>query len=196
MEQFTAEEAIAAFSLGGVAKAGAKWDMDKLSWLNQQRIIGLDTADLAERSRPYFEAAGVTVDDRLEAVVGTVQARAKTLVDLVEAARFYFTPDDELEWDEKAIAKFLKPGTGDILTALAEEFENAPEWTPEAIEPIVKGFCEAREIGMGKVAQPIRVSMTGTKTGPGLYEMLVAAGKETAIRRIRTGAERSPPAES
>ena len=65
-----------------------------------------------------------------------------------------------------------------------------------ALEPLVKGFCEAREIGLGKVAQPIRVSMTGTKTGPGLYEMLVAAGKEMAIRRIRTGATKSPPAES
>jgi len=196
MEQFTAEEAIAAFGLDGVAKAGAKWDMDKLSWLNQQWIIGMDTATLAERARPYFETAGVTVDDRLEAVVATVQARAKTLVDLVEAARFYFTADEDLAWDDKAVSKFLKPGTGDILRALADDLDAAPNWTPEALEPIVKGFCETKEIGLGKVAQPIRVSMTGTKTGPGLYEMLVAAGKETAIRRIRTGADRSPPAAS
>ena len=196
MEQFTADEAVAAFGLGGVAKAGAKWDMDKLSWLNQQWIIAMDTATLTERTKPYFESAGVAVDDRLEAVVATVQARAKTLVDLVEAARFYFTPDDELVWDEKAIKKFMKPGTDEILLALATELEGASSWTEETLEPLVKGFCEAREIGLGKVAQPIRVSMTGTKTGPGLYEMLVAAGKEMAIRRIRTGATKSPPAES
>jgi glutamyl-tRNA synthetase len=57
---------------------------------------------------------------------------------------------------------------------------------------VVQAFCEEREIGLGKVAQPIRVSMTGQKTGPGLYEMLVAIGKPTAIRRMRAGADRCP----
>jgi glutamyl-tRNA synthetase len=192
MEQFSAEEAIAAFSLDGVAKAGAKWDMDKLSWLNQQWIIAMDTAELSEVALPYFAAAGVETDERLEAVVGTVQARAKTLVDLVDAARFYFTPDDELTWDEKAITKFLKPATGPLLTALADVLDAAPEWRAGALEPIVKEFCEAREVGLGKVAQPIRVSMTGQKTGPGLYEMLEAAGKPMSLRRIRAGAARCP----
>jgi len=195
MEHFTADEAIAAFGLDGVSKAGAKWDMDKLSWLNQQWIIGLDTATLAERSLPYFEAAGVTTDDRLQAVVGTVQARAKTMVDLVAAAAFYFTADADLEWDEKAQKKFLKATTGPLLRDLADALEGASEWTAEALEPVVKGFCEAREVGLGKVAQPIRVSMTGQKTGPGLYEMLVAAGKPMALRRIRAGADRCPAEE-
>jgi len=195
MEHFSADEAVAAFGLDGVSKAGAKWDMDKLSWLNQQWIIGMDTAVLAERSVPYFEAAGVQTDDRLEAVVGTVQARAKTLVDLVEAAAFYFTDDAELAWDEKAQSKFLKVATGPLLRDLADALEASPEWSAEALEPVVKGFCEAREVGLGKVAQPIRVSMTGQKTGPGLYEMLVAAGKAMSLRRIRAGADRCPSEE-
>ena len=83
-----------------------------------------------------------------------------------------------------------------LLTALADTLEAAPEWTEEALEPLVKGFCEAREVGLGKVAQPIRVSMTGQKTGPGLYEMLVAAGKPMALRRIRAGADRCPTPEA
>ena len=192
MEHFSADEAIAVFGLDGVAKAGAKWDKDKLGWLNQQWIIGMDTAELAERAAPYFEQAGVTVDARLEAAVGTVQARAKTLLELVSAASFYFTDDDKLEWDEKAQKKFLKASTGPILRDLADALEAAPAWTPEALEPVVKEFCEARELGLGKVAQPIRVSMTGQKTGPGLYEMLIAAGKAMSLRRIRAGADRCP----
>ena len=118
-------------------------------------------------------------------MVGTVQARAKTLVDLVDASRFYFTADDELPWDDKATTKFLKPATGPLLTALADVLDAAPEWRAGALEPIVKDFCEAHEVGLGKVAQPIRVSMTGQKKGPGLYEMLVAAGKPMSLRRIR-----------
>ena len=117
-------------------------------------------------------------------------------MELAAAAAFYFTPDDELAWDEAATKKFLKAATGPLLTALADTLEAAPEWTEEALEPLVKGFCEEREVGLGKVAQPIRVSMTGQKTGPGLYEMLVAAGKPMALRRIRAGADRCPTPEA
>jgi glutamyl-tRNA synthetase len=196
MEHFSADEAVAAFGLGGVAKAGAKWDMDKLSWLNQQWIMAMDTKVLAERSLPYFEAAGVATDARLEAVVGTVQARAKTMVELVEAAAFYFTADEALAWDDKATKKFLKYSTGAVLRDLGDVLEANEAWTEESLELSVKAFCEARELGLGKVAQPIRVSMTGQKKGPGLYEMLVAAGKTLAIRRIRAGADRCPQSPS
>ena len=196
MEHFTAAEAIAVFGLDGVSKTGAKWDMDKLTWLNQQWIMGLEPSDLAERAVPYFEAAGIQTDERLQAAVTTVQARAKTMVELAQAAAFYFTPDDALSWDEAAIGKFMKASTGPLLRDLADALEASPEWTEAALEPLVKDFCESREVGLGKVAQPIRVSMTGQKTGPGLYEMLVAAGKTMALRRIRAGADRCPQPEA
>jgi len=193
MEHFTKEESIAAFGLDGVAKAGAKWDMAKLLWLNQQWLMGLPLAELTERARPYFEAAGIQTDDRLPLALATVQARAKTLVELVDQARFYFTDDAELAHDEAATKKFLKAAAAPRLRALADALEPLTPWTEATIEPIVTAFCEQQEIGLGKVAQPIRVSMTGQKTGPGLYEMLVAIGKPTAIRRMRAGADRCPP---
>ena len=87
----------------------------------------------------------------------------------------------------------MKPTTGPLLRDLTDALEAAPEWTEDALEPIVKGFCESKEVGLGKVAQPIRVSMTGQKTGPGLYEMLVAAGQPMALRRMRAGADRFRP---
>jgi glutamyl-tRNA synthetase len=196
MEQFSKDEAIAAFGMDGVAKAGAKWDMDKLLWMNQQWMMGLPTEELAERSRPYFETADVQLDARLTLAIGTVQARAKTMVELVEQARFYFTPDDALQVEPAAAKKFLKAAAGPRLMALADQLEALPEWTELALEPAVKGFCEVQEIGLGKVAQPIRVSITGKKTGPGLYEMLVAIGKPAAIQRMRAGAALCPePAE-
>ena len=87
--------------------------------------------------------AGVTVDDRLEAVVGTVQARAKTLVDLVEAARFYFTPDDELEWDEKAVNKFLKPKT--VMPMHYGTF-GLLKGTPDQLKTHLSGMGDTTEI--------------------------------------------------
>jgi glutamyl-tRNA synthetase len=193
MEHFTKDEAIAAFGLDGVAKSGAKWDIDKLTWLNHQWMMNMPVAALAERARPFFEAAAVPIDDRFEAAVATVQARAKNLVDLVAAARFFFVDDSDLEWDDKAIQKVLKSATGPLLRDLADALESAEAWTAEALEPIVHSFCEAREVGLGKVAQPIRVSLTGQRVGPGLYEMLITIGKATALRRIRAGADKCPP---
>ena len=192
MEHFTKAEALAVFGLDGVAKAGAKWDMDKLTWMNQQWLMGLPTAELARRALPFFDSAGIEPDERLVPAVATLQARAKTLVDLVAQSAFYFVDDEELDWDEGATKKFLKAAAGPRLTELAATLEGVDDWTAEALEPVVKSFCESREIGLGKVAQPIRVSMTGQKTGPGLFEMLVAIGKPTAIRRMRAGASRCP----
>ena len=192
MEHFTKAEALEVFGLDGVAKAGAKWDMDKLTWMNQQWQMGMPVAELARRSLPFFDAAHIEPDERLIDAIATVQARAKTLVDLVEQSAFYFVDDQELDWDEAATKKFLKAAAGPRLTELADALEEVEDWTAEALEPVVKGFCESREIGLGKVAQPIRVSMTGQKTGPGLFEMLVAIGKPTAIRRMRAGAGRCP----
>ena len=188
-EVFTAAELIEHFSLRAVNKAGARWDMDKLLWLNQTWMKALEIDDLAARARPFFEAEGVTPDERLPAVVATVRERANNLVDMAKAGAFYFRGSDELSWDDKSVRKFLKAEAAPVVEALIDML-TATDWTEPALETAVKEFCEARDLGLGKVAPPIRVSMTGCKVGPGLYEMLLAMGKDESISRLRGGLSR------
>lgn len=190
MEEFSTEESIAVFSLEAVNKTGARWDRDKLMWLNKQWMKRLDVAELAARARPFFEGAGLTVDDRLPAVVATLQERSATLVEMAAQGRFYFIDDDDLEHDPGAVKKFLKVSRGPVLRDLIAALEpvGEAEWTEAKLEETVGAFLAAGEMKLSKVAQPIRVSLTGDKVGPGLYETLAAIGKTHALARLARGA--------
>ena len=192
-EIFTEAELISLFKLEDIGRSGARWDMDKLRNLSGHWLRLLATEDVADRARRFFAEAGVAVDEgRYLAAVASVQQRATTFIELVDQARFYFVDDGDLEWNEKATKKWLKAAAGPLLRGLADALEAVPTWTAEAIEPVVVGFVEQAGVKLGKVAQPIRVSLTGTSVGPGLYEMLVAMGQAGAIRRMRAGADRCP----
>ncbi len=186
-EVFDMDELTELFTLRAVSRSGARWDMTKLLWLNQTWIMRLSSAELAARARPFFDAAGVAVDDRLETVVGMFAKRARTLVELVDSARVFFEPLDEI--DAKAAKKHLKASCAGWLSELVDTLAGT-EWTAESVETAVLGFAAAREMKLGKVAQPVRVSLLGRGIGPGLYETLVGFDKDEALGRIRAGAAR------
>lgn len=189
-EVFTIDELVAAFALDGITKAGGRWDVDKLRWLNQVWIKRIPIEDLAQRVRPFLIASGVpedAIDDRLVAAVDTVSERGKTLVEVAEAARFYFVDDDALDWDEQAVKKHLRGVAAPVLAGLLTVLEGVEDWTADALSTAVGAWVEAEELKLGKVAQPVRVSLTGKGIGPGLYEMLAAIGRPTALRRIAVG---------
>lgn len=193
-EIFSLSELVQAFALSGITKAGGRWDVDKLRWLNQTWMKRVDPADLAERARPFFLQAGApaqALDDRLVPAVLTVRERAWTLVELAAAGLFYFLPDDALAWDEAAVAKHLVPAAVPLLDGLLGVLEGVSDWRMEPLEEAVKAWVEAQGHKLGKVAQPVRVSLTGQATGPGLFEMLAAIGRPTALRRIAAGRDRA-----
>jgi len=193
-EIFDRSELIGLFTLGAIGKSGAQWDMAKLTWLNETWIRKLTPEDLAERSREFFARAGVEVDDdRLVTAVASVQKRASTLIDLVEQATFYFVADDSLEFEAKARKKWWRTKTGPILAAFADALDGLDEWTEPAMETMVAAFCETQEVKLGKVAQPVRIALTGKGRGPGLYEMLLGLGRDRSVARIRRAAGLCPP---
>lgn len=188
MEAFTTDESTAVFTFGGVNKTGAKWDRVKLTWLNQHWMKQLSTDDLAARSRPFFEDLGLTVDERLPAAVASLAERAKTLVDLAQQGAFYFTADDEIAHDPAAVKKFMKASRGADLDNLIAALTEVTAWTEDGLEAAVQSFLEANELKLSRIAQPVRVSLTGQRVGPGLYETLAAIGKESALARLKIGA--------
>jgi len=192
-EIFERSELIELFTLDAIGKSGAQWDMAKLTWLNETWIRRLSPEALADRSREFFARADIEVDEgRLVTAVASVQKRASTLIDLVEQARFYFVADDSLEFEPKARKKWWRTKTGPILTAFADALEALPDWQEPAMEALVADFCVAQEVKLGKVAQPVRIALTGQGRGPGLYEMLLGLGRNSAVARIRRAAELCP----
>ncbi|MCK6505357.1 glutamate--tRNA ligase [Myxococcota bacterium] len=196
-EIFSLLDLVGAFDLEGITKAGGRWDVDKLRWLNQVWMKRIEPEDLARRARPFLVAAGAApeaLDDRLVPAVLTVRERAWTLVELAQAARFYFVEDEAVGFDAAAVDKHLKPAVAPLLDGLLAVLGGVEDWSIPGLEAAVNAWVEAQGIKLGKVAQPVRVSLTGQGTGPGLFEMLAAIGKDTALRRIAAGRDRAAAA--
>ncbi len=125
--------------------------------------------------------------ERGPALARAAQPRAKTLRDAVEAVRFALIADDEVVFDEKAVRKVLhkgEPSGLDRLRLVRSLVEEVEPFTPEVIEGAIRAWCEKEGVGLGKVAQPLRVAITGTTVSPGLGETLALVGKDGVLRRI------------
>ncbi len=170
-EIFSRDELIALFSLEACGRAAGVWNPSKLLWTNHQWMKRTPSDDLAAM-------VGGTVEQ-----VDTLKERARTVVELRDQGAFYW--NDAIAYDEKASKKFLKQATLPALEASLAAFEPLPQWSEDALEGAAKGVMEELELGMGKIAQPLRVAVTGTKVSPGIFETLSALGRDKALSRIR-----------
>ncbi len=190
-EFFTTDQAVEWFDLTHLGKAPARFDFAKLENLSGQHIRAMDDgpllaeveAFLASRNRP-----GLTERERammLKAMPG-MKERAKTLVDLLEMARFILNGDD-LRPDEKS-EKTLRNVSRGMLERLTSRLQHAT-WSASDLEAVVREFSETESLGMGKVAQPLRIALTGRTVSPGVFDMMEVLGREESLRRIRDCAE-------
>jgi glutamyl-tRNA synthetase len=186
-EIFGLEELIEYFGFDHVGRSSGNFDEAKFLWVNGEWIKRLAPADLASRWVPFLAQAGfeVEADDRLAGIVAVMQERARTLVEMTEKTTFFFT--GELVFDEDAVKKWLNPALADDFEALIERLEGLGDWTTGSIDGLYRSFCEERSLGLGKVAQPTRVSVTGTTVSPGLFETLYLLGREKTLSRLRHG---------
>ena len=188
-EIFTLEDIGRVFSLEGVGRSPAQADIAKLDWLNQHYIKSLTSDDLFERVRPHLErVAGGPVEDSpsLRRLLDLLRERSSTLVEMAELARWQL--QDELEYDEKAVKKHLRPVALPLLESLLTAMQALPEWNETALATVFDEVAEAQGgIKLGKLAQPVRVAVTGGPNSPGIFETLEVLGRETSVRRIEQG---------
>lgn len=172
------------FDFSGVGTTSGVWNPDKLIWLNQHYIKTLPIEDIARRVLPFLEERGVPTADteRIQRLVRAFRERVKTLVDFAETAKAYFGQGVTL--DPKAAAKHLTKDSKPLLEQVRQRLLELPAWSPEELEGVVKAVSESAAVGMGKVAQPIRVSVTGGTASPGIGETLELIGREETLRRI------------
>lgn len=193
-EIFTRDELIAAFSLEGCGSSAGVWNPEKLLWVNSQYISHLPIDDLVSRIRPRVVARGF-VDDGDAGLwslrVQTLRERARTLEELVDHGRFYWAAAEDIAFDEKAVQKHLVAETLPRLAEVHSTLSALPSWDGGAIEAAIQGLVAAWGVAIGKIAQPIRVAITGTTVSPGIFETLAALGREKSLSRLAAAAARA-----
>ena len=184
-EFFKRDELIEKFDLEHLGRSASMFDTNKLLSLNAKHIQGSSPEELADHLLFHLDNLGIKArnDKFTQGVIETLQPRSKTLVDMAKAAEFYYL--NEIEFDKKAADKFLNSDILDMLQKAAGYIENIKEYNQEELENIFKQIMEETGLKFGKIAQPIRVALTGTTVSPGIFEMLLALGRKKTINRIK-----------
>jgi glutamyl-tRNA synthetase len=183
-EIFTLEEMIAVFDIKDLNKAAAAFNPEKLLWLNQQHLMRADPADVAPYLRAQLHRIGIETHDEalLEGVVRAQRERAKTLKEMAQNSRYFFTRDIEL--DPKAARKFLTAAEVPALEELRGRLAAFPEWSASALNELLKALATELGVGLGKIAQPLRVAVTGSTVSPPIDLTLALLGREITLARL------------
>lgn len=183
-EIFTLEELIGCFEIADINKKASAVNPAKLDWINQHYIKEGDAGRLAQILRWHLESDGVDCSKGppLEAVVAAQQERAKTMAEMAQNSHFFYRDFDS--YHEKAARKHLKEAAVIPLRSVREKLEACEDWTTESIHGAIEATCSEHELAMGKVAQPIRVAVSGGPVSPPIDVTLALLGRELTQARL------------
>lgn len=188
-EIFTKEELIKYFSFENIGSSSSIFNPEKLLWLNSQYMMHTPNEKLAEIVLPFLKKEDIVSDNKnidinwLAKAVATLKERAKTLVELAKALKFYLV--DNIEYNEKTKAKFLNEQSKELLKELKDNLETVNDFSASNLEKVFKTIIEKYNIKLGALAQPVRVALTGGTESPGIFEVIEVLGKITTINRIK-----------
>jgi glutamyl-tRNA synthetase len=189
-EIISTEQAIALFDLGAVGRSPARFDLAKLTSLNAHYLRERSDHDLAELIAPRLAAVGLAPDAegtrRLVQGMPGLKQRARTLVDLAQSAAFYVR-SRPIPVDPKA-GKLLDDAARAALDGLRAPLAQAPSWTESDLEALCREHAEAAGLGFGKLAQPLRVALTGGTVSPGVFEIMAVMGRAEVLARLHDAA--------
>jgi len=187
-EIMTRDELIEAFDLSRINKSNSLFDRQKLTAFNTEYIKLLPPETRLRHFRAYLEEIGSPVaaaDDELLGRIIRINEGARTLEQIEQKTRFAFVPDDEIEYDSKAVKKVLLKGDGfAMLRAVGDALATLDELTPEAIETLLRSLAEEKQVGLGKIAQPLRVAICGNTVSPPIFDTVDILGMNTVLKRI------------
>ncbi|MBN2058496.1 MAG: glutamate--tRNA ligase [Candidatus Saganbacteria bacterium] len=183
-ELFLREDLIKKFSLKGVKKSPAVFDMDKLNWLNGKYIRQILPERLVDLCEPLLiEAYGNHDVEYLKKVVMAFHDRLVLIPDIVPLSSYFFK--DEFDYDKKGVEKHFKtPNAKKILTALKERLAEVEPFTKDKIEPVFKALAEELGLKLGQVIHPCRLALTGTLESPPMYDLVEILGKKKVEERL------------
>lgn len=183
-EIFSIQDMIEHFDLNKVSRGAAIFGYEKLYWLNQHYQKSDSPIKVADYLKPQCLALGLDLDKgpSLVDLVSVQAERCKTLKEMAEKSRYFY--DDEVIYDEAAIQKHFKPQILAPLQSLFQCFENLSSFSADEIQNCINQVIFNYEIGMGKLAQPLRIAVTGSTMSPSIDKTLALIGKERSLRRL------------
>ncbi|HET9552768.1 MAG TPA: glutamate--tRNA ligase [Anaeromyxobacteraceae bacterium] len=182
-EIFTLDELVKWFDWAQVGATAGVFSPEKMLWVNHQWLRGLSDEELSRRAAGYFQAAGLAAADdaKLRLVVRQLRERAKTFGEMVQQARYFYAP---IQLDPKARDKFLTAEARPLLQAIRDGLAAMPSPDQAQLEALFKGVADGRALGLGKVAQPVRVALTGGTASPGIHDVVLILGREESLARL------------
>ncbi len=180
-EIFNLAELIEKFDLKRIHKSGAKFDPEKNKWFNHQYLQKQTDESLAEAFKAILEEKAISTSLDITRVVTSIKERANFVTEFWDLADYFFVAPTS--YDEKA-AKNWKEETPEIMKQVIEQLQNIADFNSLNIETLLKEWMTTNEIGMGKVMQPLRLSLVGALKGPHLFDIIELIGKEETISRI------------
>lgn len=186
-EIFSLDEMIQLFDIADVNKAASAFNPEKLLWLNHQHLMRSDASVIVPHLRAHLRRVGIPEDDLLnqtllEGLIVAQRERTKTLKEMAENSRCFF--GDAVDLDPAATAKHLTSDSKALLRDFSAVLDAVSAWTAIALHDTLKAFCEERGLGLGKVAQPLRVALTGRTISPPMDLTLELLGKERTLARL------------
>ncbi len=193
-EVMKVEELIEAFDITRLTKSNSLFDRQKLVAFNTEHIRITERLKVVKHFKAYLKEAEsplVNADDETLAKLIELCLGARTLADIERKCRFLYLADDELEYDEKSVQKVLLKGDGlAMLRTVGERLAALEELSEETIENMLRGLAEEKGLGLGKVAQPLRVALCGSTVSLGIFDSVSMLGRERTLRRIGIALEK------
>lgn len=188
-EIFSIDEMISLFDLDGCNVSASTFNTEKLLWLNHQYIMNTEPEHVAKHLAWHMSNQGLDVENgpALVDVVKAQRERSKTLVEMAAASHYFYQEFES--YDEKAAKKNFKAGSDEVLQALMDAFSQTEAWDGEKLHQIVLDTAEAMELKLGKVAQPLRVAISGAGVSPAIDVTLSLLGREKTLTRMARAIE-------
>ena len=185
-EYYTLDELTNAFSLEGVNKSGAVFNLEKLNWLNAEHLRNISNDEILimlkdEISKSKYSNFNGT-DKYLLLIIEAMKERVSFVKEYIEKCPYFFEPPSE--YDEKVMKKRWKEDSPDLLKIFSQRIEQLVSPTKEGYERILKKLCEEKEIGLGRLIHPLRLALSGVGIGPGIFDLIFILGTEESLKRI------------
>jgi glutamyl-tRNA synthetase len=188
-ELYSMDELIRSFDLDKVGKAGSKFDPDKARWFNHQHMMQKTDKELAELFMPVLKEKGIKAsEDYVARVCSLVKERVYLIDEMWDQSYFFFQPPEE--YDAKMVKKKWKENTPELLGELKDRLAGLDNFEAGPIKQTVKELTAEKEVGMGQVMLPFRITLVGTGMGPDVAEIAEMIGREETLRRMDMAIEK------
>ncbi len=183
-EFFTREDLVQKFNIDNIGKAAGIFNPEKLTALNADHIQATPPEKLAPHLLPFLKEKGYPAenDQYLREIIPTLNTRSKTLIEMADGAAFYY--ENDVEFEEKAAKKFLKANVLGPFAMLKDKFAAMDDFSQESQEAVFTEIMEKFDLKFGKIAQPLRVALTGKTVSPGIFEIIEVLGKDRVLPRL------------